>query len=282
MNKNLKAAIIVIAVLTVYSLGIYIFAAKRNSDKKENEETQPKIENIEKKPIDKEEVFIADYNIVLSPNTIIGYKNNVWKENKKFDYNNVLFDVYVNNEYKDKNYLTYNEVLYVYDQNKNFIDYEGKILAINTQKEYRNINFMTSALNDTDKQVITELLNEKGIIYDYDSIKKTKIIYDINNDGMRDDIYFISNSFEDSSSSNKAFSFGFIKYYDKREIFYEELKEINDIYLISNPYLQNIIEIENQIYFIVGTELFNDDGTIHHIYKQSGTSLKEVLKTSAN
>ena len=99
---------------------------------------------------------------------------------------------------------------------------------------------------------------------------------------MRDNIYFISNSFEENSSSNKAFSIGFVKYYDKYEVFYEVIEDLDSIFTISNPSLQNILEIDNHTYLIVASEYYSNSGTEHHIYQVSDKNLLEVLKTKAN
>ena len=285
MNKNIKVGLIAVAILTIYSIGIYIFAAQKNSQNNNNEpEKIPENNNNEndKDIIKNENVFKADYNIILSPHTIIGYKNGIWQENPKLNYNNMLFDVYINNEYKDKKYLSYSDDWYIFNENKDFLDYEGNILAVNTSLEYRNIGFVTSEFNEIDQSEITKVLNDKGITSNYNELKKSKIIFDINKDGMRDNIYFISNSFEENSSSNKAFSIGFVKYYDKYEVFYEVIEDLDSIFTISNPSLQNILEIDNHTYLIVASEYYSNSGTEHHIYQVSDKNLLEVLKTKAN
>lgn len=285
MNKNyIKITAILIAIMTVYSIVIYIIAANRNT--KEDNKNDGKVtenENISTPETpEKEEDIIGDYNIILSPNTILAYKDGKWQENPKLNYKNMLFDVYINNEYKEKKYLSYSDKWYIFDESKNFLDYDGKILAVNTALDYKNLSYMTSELTGTDQNVITSLLNEKGITTNYDTLKKSKIIFDINKDGMRDDIYFISNSFEESNTENKAFSIGFVKYYDKTEVFYDVIKEVDSIYTISNPYLQNILEINGQIYLIVGSEYYSNSGTEHYIYQILNNSIIEVLKTNAN
>ncbi|MBO5095451.1 MAG: hypothetical protein J6B98_01060 [Bacilli bacterium] len=285
MNKNyIKITAILIAIMTVYSIVIYIIAANRNT--KEDNKNDGKVtenENISTPETpEKEEAIIGDYNIILSPNTILAYKDGKWQENPKLNYKNMLFDVYINNEYKEKKYLSYSDKWYIFDESKNFLDYDGKILAVNTALDYKNLSYMTSELTGTDQNVITSLLNEKGITTNYDTLKKSKIIFDINKDGMRDDIYFISNSFEESNTENKAFSIGFVKYYDKTEVFYDVIKEVDSIYTISNPYLQNILEINGQIYLIVGSEYYSNSGTEHYVYQILNNSIMEVLKTNAN
>lgn len=289
MNKNyLKITAILIAIMTIYSIAIYIIAAKRNENKQETNKdkvTEPdKNSEADKNTNDekKEEVISGDYNIIISPNTILSFKDGKWYENSNLKYNDKLFDVYVNNEYINKLYLSFSDGWYIFDSNKNFIDYEGKVLAINTSLEYRVVNYLTSELNINDQSNITSVLNDKGITTNYDELKKSKIVFDINKDGMRDEIYFVSNSFGEESSSNKAFSLGFVKYYDKTEIFYDVVNSVENIYEISNPYLQNIIEIDNETYIIVGSEYYSNEGTEHYIYKISNSTIKEVLKTSIN
>lgn len=290
MKNYIKVGGILIAVLTVYSICIYIIAAKRNN--KQNEESKQnnsseieKDKNSNNNPIStpNDIELDGDLNIIITPNTKIAYSLGMWQENPNFKHNNMLFDIYVDGQKYQNKYLSYDGNWHIFDNNKNFLDYDGNFLAVNAKKEYKNINFFSSELNESDKNNITLFLNEKGITYNYDELSKTKVIFDLNKDGVRDEIYFVSNAFvENQLSYNKAFTIGFVKYYHKNEVFLEIVDNLENIYDIPNSYLQNILEIDGQTYFIVGNQYFSDNGVYHSIYRYVDTSLIEVLKTSAN
>lgn len=296
MKKYLKVSLILIAILTVYSIIVFAIANnendqkdnennivdKNNNDKQNNDNNENKDDDSSDSDDNKEEVK-ADYNIIMSPNTLVSYTNGVWKENKDYKYTNQLFDVYVNMEAKGKMFLTYNNEWHIYDENRDFLEYSGDIFAINTTKEYQLRNVVSEDLNANDKNIITALLTSESITHNYDDMLKYKFTYDINSDGTKDDIYFVSNAFtENEDQYNKAFSMGFVKFANSTEIFYEDIRNTDGIYTICNPYLQNIIELNNSLYFITGCTYFNNNGTEHYIYSTTGTTIKEELKTSIN
>lgn len=289
MKNYVKVAAILVAVLTIYSIVIYAIAGNKNSnenkEKEKNQEHQKYEENILDKEDNKNESenLIGDYNIILSPNTIISYINGSWKENKNFKYQDKKFELYINNDnYGFKN-LTYSDSWKFFDENRNFLDVEDKFLAINTNLEYINYNVNNAEINDSDKITISTFLEEKGITFEYEQLNITKFIVDVNNDGIRDDMFFISNAFvENESNFNKSFAFGFIKYYDKLEEFYNVNDKLEEVYKIGNPTLQNILKINDKIYYIISVEYFSDKGTEHIIYKLENNILKKELKTSIN
>lgn len=280
MKKNFSIIIILFVVLSLYTIIVITFSKNPNN----NSTIDPGVNNPnniqQEKPKEEENAI----DILLSPNTIVSYSNNKWFENKKLKYNNVLFDVFVNNEAYGDNYLTYNSVWYIYDQHKNFKDYNGNVLAIKTKKSYNLINFVNSKLDENDKKIITAFLENKNITFNYEQIKKSKIIYDFNHDGFRESLYIISNAFsENEYEFNKSFSFIFLnKTTGENNIVYETQKDISANYLICNPYIHNMLNIENKTIVVAGCNYFSNGGTEHHLYELQNQDFIRVLKTSIN
>lgn len=287
MKNHLKVGAILIAILTVYSIIVYVIAANKaekekpdnNVTEKPQDETNKIDENNQQPPKD----LVGDYNVILSPNTIISYVNGTWQENPKFKYENQLFDVYIGSENVGFNYLTYSAGWKVFDSNRNFLEINDNIFAMNTKLEYHNFNVTKSEINDIDKNTISEFLNSKNITFDLEKANLNKYVIDVNFDGIRDELFFVSNAFTESEESfNKAFSFGFVKYYNKTEEFYNVTEEISEAFKIGNPTLQNIIKINDNIYYIVSVEYFSNKGCEHIIYKLNNDVLVKELKTSTN
>lgn len=294
MKKYLRVSLVLIAILTVYSIIVFIVAnntkekvpetptntgennsnGNNNGNKEENPNKEEKPNNVS---------LLGDYNIILAPNTIISYKDKKWIENKNLNYSNILFDVYVDMELLGNKYLTYNNNWLIYDENRNFYDYNGELFAINTKKEYKLRNFAYNNLNNNDKNEIISVLTSLNISYNYEDINKYKISYDINRDGVREDIFFISNAFtENESFYNNSFSVGFVKLENETNIFYKDIDDISANYSICNPYLQNILEFDNNLYFITGCAYFSNMGTEHYVYSVNDNKVKQELKTSIN
>lgn len=276
MKKYLKVSLILIIILTVYSIFVFLISKK--------EEEKPTVPPVDKEPINKVDIpeeKTADYNIVLTPNTIISYIDGSWIENKNLEYANMSFDVYANSESYGKKFLTYNKEWYIYDENRNFSDYTGELFAINTSKQYKVMTYNESILNDDDKVIISTLLDNKQITYNYDNIIKSKVVYDVNKDGIREEIFLITNAFtENINEFNHSFSIGFVRFHNKTEIFYENISDIYSSISICSPYLQNLIELDDQIHFIVGCTYFSTKGTEHYLYSVANNLITEEIKTT--
>lgn len=280
MKKYINVIIILVVILTIYSCIVYAISkgldSKNNNEPSQNNTTPNNEEPKEETP------KVNDIDIILSPKSIISYGNNKWFENKDFDYDYTLFDVYVNNESFGSNYLTYNGDWYIYDANKNFKEYDGNVFAIKSSKPYNLLNFVKSELDENDKNIISAFLGSKSIVFNYEDMFKSKIIYDFDRNGIRETLYLISNAFtENEASYNKSFSIAFIHENNKDEAIYENIGDISSVYLICNPYLQNLINIDNSLYVILGCNYFSDKGTEHHLYKVDNEFTK-ILKTSIN
>ena len=220
----------------------------------------------------------------MSPNTIISYSNGKWSEKKNYDYVNKQFDVY-DETGKLGNYQLQksNDKWHVKDASNNFIDYAGNLFAITGDYEYNNIDYLKEDLKESDEQNIRSYLDSKGITYDYNEISKTKIVIDINNDGIREDVYAITNAFTDSPDLfNKVFSVVFVKSISNSTPIYENIMEIEKSYQSCVPYISNIISVNNEKDIILGCTHFSDNGTEHIVYKILDNKYILQLKTSIN
>ena len=168
MKKYLKITIVLLVVLTIYSIIVFAISKKENEKTPtDNPPTQIPSNPTPEKPKEESKEDIVrknpDYNIIIYPNNIVSYKNGIWAENKGLNTTNLLFDVYVNNNPLGQKYLTYNDKWNLYENNngmKNFINYEGELLAVNTNKPYNLFNYTNTELNDNDKNIISSYLTE--------------------------------------------------------------------------------------------------------------------------
>lgn len=276
MKQYIKVIVILTIILTIYGVCLFIFSNKRDQSKLPNNP----VENHDKK-VPTESDLIS--NIVLSPKTFLMYKNGRWMENNKLDINNVLFNVYVNNESYGDNYLSNADRWYIYDSNKSFKDFDGDILGINGDYSYSVQKFFVSEIAEEDNSVIKSFLDSKSLTYNFDKLITFKYVFDINQDGSRDNIYAVSNAFnEDKDLFNKAFSFVFVSGLNENKVIYERVEELSSLYLICVPQLRNIIDLDNQRNMIVGCTYYSEIGTEHIIYNILNNEFNEVLKTNIN
>lgn len=293
MKKYTNVIIILLVVMTLYTIMVVAVSKNENKNKDKDKDSQnnPTNPNNPNNPNDpnqggsdpKEDNKSVSY-IIMSPNTIISYSNGKWSEKKNYDYVNKQFDVY-DETGKLGNYQLQksNDKWHVKDASNNFIDYTGNLFAITGDYEYNNIDYLKEDLKESDEQNIRSYLDSKGITYDYNEISKTKIVIDINNDGIREDLYAITNAFTDSPDLfNKVFSVVFVKSISNTASIYENIMEIEKSYQSCVPYISNIISINNEKNVILGCTHFSDNGTEHIVYKILDNKYILQLKTSIN
>lgn len=265
-KKNIKIAIILVAVMFAYFIAILIIASSRNSkaEEKEKEKTPVKEPVIEEPPEEIPEVTEGDYTLIFDDKIYLSYKDRVWYEYKDFEYVNRLVDVYIDNSLFGNYFLGYGDRWSIYDADRDFKDYDGDFMGVYSNIEnpdIRVLNVQASDFNSEDDSTMINYLNDKGLTFDYNDIIKIKYIIDVDRDGLRDTIYFVTNAFTDSTNSyTKAFAYAFVKYANnKEETFYNYEENMDSILTMASPSLQTVVEIDGYYYFIVKKSFYSDD-----------------------
>ncbi len=281
MKGHIKAIIIVFIILIIYTVLVYIYATGKNKleVKEEPKQVNPEPDN----PDDNTEIKEYDLNVVLFNRVFLGYKDGKWYENPSYDYTSKDFDFYSNGDKYSNMGLVYTDRWYVMDKEKNFVDYDNGFLAINNTKDYTAIPYKEEQLSSTNRSDIESFLQSKGLNYNYDTLKKIVMSYDLNRDGIRDDIYVLSNLFlEDYSGYDKTFAFAFVKTLNQNVLLFEDSYNAIDAVSLCDPYIEGIIGVDSTNALIIGCEYYSEGGTKYMLYKLDSKNATKLLETKAN
>lgn len=278
MKKYIKLIVILVIIMSFYSVGVVI-VAKRNGKVEKlplNDDTQ----NNEDDDKQQEIVSQGDYVFVLDSKLYLNYKDGSWYEYEDFDYSEKKFDVYINN-IKFGNYsLNYGGKWYIIDDDRNYIDYDGSFMAVYSNMNYSINPVVSNQFDIVDQSNVNSFLSDLNITFSYNDISKSKILYDINKDGMKDIVYFVSNAFsDDDGSSNNAFAYVFVKdAAGKETVIYSYKDSTDNLLSMSNPSFGNIVEIDGKEYLFVLNE--KNSGVVNYYVYNMSDSYKLVYKSN--
>ena len=283
MKSHIKAIIIVFIILIIYTFLVYAYASgkktKNKDPKNDNKVVDP---DPNPKPDDSENLSSYAFNIILYPKTKIGYNNGKWYENESFDYNDKYFDVYAKELYKSMK-VVYTDRWYIMDDSKKFVDYDGRFAAINSTISYTFVQGNSEVLTSENDAIIKAFLDSQGVKYNYESLQKSVMSFDVNRDGIRDDIYVISNLFlDDYTGFDSTFAFAFVRTLNQNIILHQDaFKDVNAL-SICNPNLDGILVIDDVPQLILSCSYFSEAGTKHMIYNVEEKKANKLFETKAN
>ena len=278
MKGYVKALIIVVIILILYTIMVGAIAKNRNN--KNNKKDEPT-----SKPTEKTTNKVTNYdaNIILLPNTILGYSGGVWEENKALEFDNKDFTVYTDQVYQNVKLIS-TDHWHIMRKDNSFIDYHNDFIAINASIPIEAVsNTLSTEITPENEAVIKEFLNSNSIKYDYDKLNKNVFVFDVNHDGLRDEIYTVTNVFlEDYLGFDNTFAYVFVRTLNQNIVLYEKI--INNINAMNtcNPLLQGVITVDNTSYIVVECNLYSDMGAKHFLYNIADKKAFKVIETEAN
>ena len=250
--------IVIIIILIVYFLLMYFWLGKDNLKKEK-----------------------------LSTKIIIG-NSSVWELYKKSwtNINNESNLKRINwSEFKvindDKKLGTYyvwydSEEWYLFDKDKNAVNYEGRLLAYRANYDIKVDKFKVEEV--TDYSDIAGFLKEKNIDINSELTVNSYVNFDIDNDGVDEVIYLFSNVFSMESNPEEVFSLVFAKKNDSIYILYDSVEE-NDGYNGCKPYINYILDIDddNEKEIILSCGRYSDQKPIDMLFKFKNDSFNILV-----
>ena len=175
MRKK-RTYIIIIIILVIYFLVLYLIWGKDNV-KKESYTT----------------------TIMVGDNTIWSFSGKKWlnitQKSSVDKLNWQKFNVYVDNENLGENYVWHDDKWYVFDNNKKAVPFTGKFLAYRANYDINVLDFEEANIDDL--KYVNEVLKDNDLNESVKFTTSTKTTVDIDNDGIGEDFYLISNAFAD-------------------------------------------------------------------------------------
>ena len=277
MKQNRKAIIIVIIILTGYSILVSLFAASRANKESEKEKVKPKEKVTETDSTN-------DFDLVINPKTIISHnEKDGWYDNSNLDYKTIRFTVYIDGEKNDYRNIVYADRWQMVNYDETALDFEKSFIAIYSTKDYKVIEIEDKEFSSSNKKDIIDYLSTKDVNYQYDKLKIRYLYYDLNQDGVKDDAYFVSNvGIDDFTGFNKTFAFGFAKVLNQNITFYEDIANNINATNMCNPTFTTLLKVEEKINLITECSYASNNKSKHMMYNFEDRSVNKLVETKVN
>ena len=278
MKDHLKAIVVVFIILITYTILVYVYAKSKNSKTNEKESKDKTVEK-DKKP--EETSKIDDITVIITPNTYLGYGQGKWHELDKYDYENKYFDVYTGTTNTNKK-LVYSDSWYIMNEDRTFIDYNDGFVAVLAQIPYTYSQATEVALTNAHAQIIKEFLDKENVKYNYNTLRKHVYNFDVNHDGLKDDVYVISNLFlDDYTGFDKTYAYVFVRTLNQNVLLYE--KSFDDVNALSicNPNVLGFFTIDDNPLILMNCSYFSAGGTKHILFDIDEKTAKLVLESKS-
>lgn len=259
--NNFKKYIIVVAIILIYVLCVYIYVSYNNKTK--------------------EKKVQMDYLVTKNSNYIISNTNEWQIENDINIFNWKNYNIYIDNKYLGQYNLQYNKKWYIFNDKRESIKYEGKMIAYSGNnikiKEYN-----VTDIDDSDKIIIDKYLINNGIdLVQYKTIN-AKYKINIDNDEEEEIIYEVNSIIE----NNKENKFSIVLLYDQNKLS-EIASNVTKKDSMSNIILYKIygfidIEQDNDIDIIINRMKYSQPDSDCDIIKKNQSNSFESFITSCS
>lgn len=175
----------------------------------------------------------------------IKYQNGTWKNiTKEEDYRLQKFTVYEDSNYKGEYKLLFTNRFYLYDDLGKDISYDGRLFAYRGSLKLGTVKLEESmSPTEADSIFIQEALSQLKIVYQGDFNLFQKASLDVDNDGVVEHIYCISNYYSEEVS-DKVFSIIFIEKNNSIHIIQDKVISSDKIYEEPSYEINQIIDIK--------------------------------------
>ena len=192
--------------------------------------------------------------IITNDNIKIKYTNGRWKKiyNSK-DYALKKFNLYENDEYKGKYKIMYSNKLILIDDSGNRTNTNGNYVAYRGSLKLGVYDLITDELSEVDKEYIEKALIKLNLPVTYNFNHFQRVYYDIDKDGILENVYCINNFYTDDT--NEKFSILFIQNEDEIKIIDKQITDSNGIY-------------DNKIFSIINVFDIRKDGKLELLYRE--------------
>lgn len=208
--------------------------------------------------------------IIVGNDAVFKKDGNKWRNVPFKDiskYNWKQYYTYIDNSYFGQYYLYNSEKWYLFEDKNKALNYEGDLLALSGNIKYKVVNFTLHDIEDT--TYVKQVLKDHHLDENSTLTSSSYVDIDINNDGNKERIYTISNQFPLEDVGNTYFSFIFMIDHNRIIYLYEKVKEEVDPYSGCKPYINNIIDVDedDRYEIILGCGYYSTNGIHYKMYQ---------------
>lgn len=220
-------------------------------------------------------------NVVVVGNEAIFKKEGEKWRNVSFQdigkYNWKEYYTYIDHSYYGNYNLYYSEKWYLFKGKNEAVNYEGDLLALRGNIKYKVVDFTLHDIEDfTDSK---RVLQENNLPIDSVLTSSSFVNIDIDHDGVKEQIYMISNKFPIEDVGDTYFSFIFMVKDNRIIYLYKKVEQLEDSYSGCKPYISNMMDVDedNQYEIIISCGYYSNNGISHGMYKFEGDKFKLLV-----
>ncbi len=257
MRKK-RTYLIILIILVVYFLALFLIWGKDNL---------------------KQEKYTT--TIMVGDNTIWSLSKKKWinitSKSSIDKLNWQKFNIYVDNESLGEKYVWHSDKWYIFDKNKEAVPFTGKFLAYKTNHNIKVLNFKEEEISDF--TYIYEVLKENNLSINANFTTSTKTSIDIDNDGIVEDFYLISNAFSDEFIPDVLFSIVFMVKNQEIYYIYRDISDNNLDYKECKPYFNYFLDIDNDKTYeiILSCGRYSIKEEVNMLYRFTDGSFKIII-----
>jgi hypothetical protein len=261
-KKNIKIILYVIVILAFYAIiMLLIFKNNINSNNSNNSNSNNNNNN--------SSTTAKNYYGVIGDNSIWKYNSGNWYKATENEVQGNKMDVFVNGNYFGNYKLMKGTTWNLFDDDNNYIDYEGDFIAFSKDLNVKIESFDIRQINVLE---LNEINNTFGRTFDMNSFSTNEVIEkDLDFDGLNDKIINLSNL--DLDNQKEYFNIIYIKQNNNKIIIIKDNISVKDK-LISPRY--------NLKYIINYNSLNNDSIIIQKSYFSNAGETSDMLLNLIN
>lgn len=183
--------------------------------------------------------------------------------------------VFISDEEKKLTFTYKSNQILFYEDDEPIIIPDSFKVAYSNKKNLNLVDYKIENINSENLPKFSDILKKHDIIgYDYLTTSE-KLSYDFDNDGKNEELYFVSNLFEELKY-DKVFSF--VYYIKDDEIIYlqEDVIESENAYDICVSDINSIIDISGNKIMTITCEYFSEIGDENNIYNYQKSKFNQL------
>lgn len=187
-----------------------------------------------------------------------------------------LYHIRLDDGTERKSKLFYKDI-WQYEKNGAIIDIDTLFFAATENKKHSVISFQTEELTEDDIIEVDSIIRAKGVLKRGEFGYAEKVIIDLDNDGIKEEIISASNVFS-SSERDKDFSLVYIRKQGHNYILLDKVEAVDDFKNTCVSYISGIIDLNNDKNYevVVGCNYFDQMGVKYLISRLSQNSVKNI------
>lgn len=218
--------------------------------------------------------------LIVGDNTVWTYSNKKWlnlttaSSIGKLNWQEYI--LYVNNEKFGKYSLWHDDKWYAFDKDKNAVVIDGSLLAYRANFNMNILKFSEEEI--TDRKYVDYVLKENNLSLSSQFTSNYKTSVDLDNDGVDEEFYVISNVFPTDFDPEMLFSIVFMVKNDTVYYIYNDVSENRD-FNGCKPYFTAFLDTNNDKMneIILSCGRYSTEGTIDMLYKFEEDSFKIAI-----